>query len=76
MSDLPPEIQKKVDEIHMRAEAGVPLHRQRNRIVEALKNYLDWRVGLTKHLTDTDAGEDEQGQAEASERGSQQPVNG
>ena len=64
----PPEIEERIAWIRLRAEAGVPLFRQKELIQETLRAILNLRLGLPEQLTNADAGENEQRHPEESER--------
>ena len=62
--DAPPEIRKRIEGIRRNASAGVPLHKQREEALSIVRRYLEWRVGLTKQLANSNSGESKQGNAE------------
>ena len=62
--DAPPEIQKRIEGIRTNASAGVPLHKQWEKIVSIVRGYLEWRVILTKQLTHSYGSESKQSDAE------------
>lgn len=64
MLDAPPHIQKLMEAIRRRAEAGGPLGNQRAAVMETLRLYLAWRLS-PEQLTDAHTSENEQGYAEA-----------
>lgn len=62
--DAPPEIRKSIERIRSNASAGVPLHKQLEKIASIVRGYLEWRVILTKQLTHSYGSESKQSGAE------------
>lgn len=61
----PPRIQKLLDAIRMRAEAGVPLHKQKNEIIEGMREFVRWGLASVEQLSNAENGENQQSDCEA-----------